>query len=55
MSAERIADRVRALSGGKLDIAVYAAGEVVPAFEALTAELDRWEALTLSADYPGQQ
>jgi hypothetical protein len=22
---------------------------------ALTAELDRWEALTLSADYPGQQ
>ncbi len=37
MSAERIADRVRALSGGKLDIAVYAAGEVVPAFEVLDA------------------
>ena len=37
MSAERIAERVRALSGGKLDIAVYAAGEVVPAFEVLDA------------------
>jgi TRAP-type mannitol/chloroaromatic compound transport system substrate-binding protein len=37
MSAERIAERIRALSGGKLDIAVYAAGEVVPAFEVLDA------------------
>src|SRR5215470_2780056 len=37
MSAERIADRVRALSGGRLDITVYAAGEVVPAFEVLDA------------------
>jgi TRAP-type mannitol/chloroaromatic compound transport system substrate-binding protein len=37
MSAERIADRVRAMSGGKLDISVSAAGEVVPAFEVLDA------------------
>jgi len=37
MSAERIAERVRALSGGKLDISVSAAGEVVPAFEVLDA------------------
>jgi TRAP-type mannitol/chloroaromatic compound transport system substrate-binding protein len=37
MSAERIAERVRTLSGGRLDIAVYAAGEVVPAFEVLDA------------------
>jgi TRAP-type mannitol/chloroaromatic compound transport system substrate-binding protein len=37
MSAERIAERVRALSGGRLDIAVHAAGEVVPAFEVLDA------------------
>ena len=37
ISAERIAERIRALSGGKLDIAVYAAGEVVPAFEVLDA------------------
>ena len=37
MSAERVADRVRALSGGRLDITVYAAGELVPAFEVLGA------------------
>ena len=37
MSAERVAERIRALSGGRLDIAVYAAGEVVPAFEVLDA------------------
>ncbi|HZP76330.1 MAG TPA: TRAP transporter substrate-binding protein [Pseudolabrys sp.] len=37
MSAERVADRIRTLSGGRLDIAVFAAGEVVPAFEVLDA------------------
>jgi TRAP-type mannitol/chloroaromatic compound transport system substrate-binding protein len=37
MSAERIAERVRSLSGGRIDITVYAAGEVVPAFEVLGA------------------
>jgi TRAP-type mannitol/chloroaromatic compound transport system substrate-binding protein len=37
MSAERIAERVRTLSGGRIDIAVFAAGEVVPAFEVLDA------------------
>jgi TRAP-type mannitol/chloroaromatic compound transport system substrate-binding protein len=37
MSAERIASRIRALSGGRLDIVVYAAGEVVPAFGVLDA------------------
>src|SRR6187431_3659730 len=37
MSAERVAERVRTLSGGRLDIAVHAAGEVVPAFEVLDA------------------
>jgi TRAP-type mannitol/chloroaromatic compound transport system substrate-binding protein len=37
MSAERIADRIRALSGGRIDITVYAAGEVVPAFGVLDA------------------
>src|SRR5882672_3424309 len=37
MSAERVADRIRALSGGKLDISVHAAGEIVPAFEVLDA------------------
>ena len=37
MSAERVAERIRALSGGRLDIVVSAAGEVVPAFEVLDA------------------
>jgi len=37
MSAERIAERIAALSGGRLQINVHAAGEVVPAFEVLDA------------------
>ncbi|MGE3149971.1 MAG: TRAP transporter substrate-binding protein [Pseudorhodoplanes sp.] len=37
MSAERVAERIRTLSGGRLDITVFAAGEVVPAFEVLDA------------------
>jgi TRAP-type mannitol/chloroaromatic compound transport system substrate-binding protein len=37
MSAERIAERMRALSNGAIDISVYAAGEIVPAFEVLGA------------------
>jgi TRAP-type mannitol/chloroaromatic compound transport system substrate-binding protein len=37
MSAERIASRIRALSAGRLDISVAAAGEVVPAFGVLEA------------------
>jgi TRAP-type mannitol/chloroaromatic compound transport system substrate-binding protein len=37
MSAERVAERIRVLSGGRLEISVSAAGEVVPAFEVLDA------------------
>jgi TRAP-type mannitol/chloroaromatic compound transport system substrate-binding protein len=37
MSAERVAERIRALSAGRLDITVSAASEVVPAFEVLDA------------------
>ena len=37
MSAERVAERVKALSGGRLEISVHAAGEIVPAFEVLDA------------------
>ncbi len=37
MSAERIAQRIGALSGGRLEISVSAAGEIVPAFEVLDA------------------
>jgi TRAP-type mannitol/chloroaromatic compound transport system substrate-binding protein len=37
MSAERVAERIRLLSGARLDITVHAAGEMVPAFEVLDA------------------
>ncbi len=37
MSAERVADRIKLLSGGRLEITVAAAGEIVPAFEVLDA------------------
>ncbi len=36
-SAQRVADRIEALSGGRLSIKLYAAGELVPAFEVLDA------------------
>jgi TRAP-type mannitol/chloroaromatic compound transport system substrate-binding protein len=37
MSAERIAERINASSGGWMRVTVFAAGEVVPAFEVLDA------------------
>jgi len=37
MSAERVAERIAALSGGRLQVQVHAAGEVVPALEVLDA------------------
>lgn len=37
VSAERVAERIQALSGGRMQVQVYAAGEVVPAFEVLDA------------------
>lgn len=37
MAPERLADDVRAMSGGRLDIKVYGAGELVPAFEVFDA------------------
>ena len=37
MSAERVAERISALSAGRLQIAVHAAGELVPALEVLDA------------------
>jgi TRAP-type mannitol/chloroaromatic compound transport system substrate-binding protein len=37
MSAERVAERIGALSGGRLQVTVHSAGEVVPAFEVLDA------------------
>lgn len=37
MSAERVAERINALSGGRIQISVHAAGELVPALETLDA------------------
>jgi TRAP-type mannitol/chloroaromatic compound transport system substrate-binding protein len=37
MSAERVAERISALSGGRLQVTVHAAGELVPALEVLDA------------------
>src|ERR1700761_5924963 len=37
VSAERLAERIGKLSGGRLEITVSAAGEIVPAFEVLDA------------------
>jgi TRAP-type mannitol/chloroaromatic compound transport system substrate-binding protein len=37
MSAERIAARIQGLSGGRIEITVHAAGEIVPAFGVLDA------------------
>ncbi len=37
MSAERVAERIGALSGGRFEVSVSAAGEIVPAFEVLDA------------------
>jgi len=37
MSAERIATRIKTMSAGRIDIAVHAAGEIVPAFGVLDA------------------
>jgi TRAP-type mannitol/chloroaromatic compound transport system substrate-binding protein len=37
VSAQRLADRIGSLSGGRLEITVSAAGEIVPAFEVLDA------------------
>src|SRR3984957_19091540 len=37
MSAEQVAERIASLSGGRIEITVSAAGEVVPAFEVLDA------------------
>jgi TRAP-type mannitol/chloroaromatic compound transport system substrate-binding protein len=37
MSAERVAERIGTLSAGRVQVTVFAAGEVVPAFEVLDA------------------
>jgi TRAP-type mannitol/chloroaromatic compound transport system substrate-binding protein len=36
-TAQRLADRITAMSGGRLEVELYAAGELVPAFETMDA------------------
>jgi TRAP-type mannitol/chloroaromatic compound transport system substrate-binding protein len=50
-SAERVARLVRVMSGGELDIRVYAAGEVVGAFEVFDAVASGAADLYHAADY----
>lgn len=49
--AERFAQRINTMSGGKLDVKVYAAGEMVPAFEAFNAVRDGKAEMSHSASY----
>ncbi|MCU0881274.1 MAG: TRAP transporter substrate-binding protein [Hyphomonadaceae bacterium] len=51
VSAERVAERARELSGGTLDIRVYAAGELVGAFEVFDAVATGSADLYHSAEY----
>ena len=37
VAASRVGERIEALSGGQMEVSVYAAGELVPAFEAFDA------------------
>ena len=37
VTAQRLADRITALTGGRIEVEVFAAGEIVPAFEVLDA------------------
>ena len=50
-SAERMAERCAAMSGGKLTIKVYAAGELVPAFESFDAVSSGTADISHSAAY----
>ncbi|MCZ8314543.1 TRAP transporter substrate-binding protein DctP [Phreatobacter sp.] len=50
-SAQRIADRIRNLSGGRIEVQVFAAGEVVPAFAVHEAVGNRTVELGHSASF----
>ena len=54
MSAERVAERIRRLSAGRIDISVNAAGEVVPAFGVLEAVGNGVAEMGHSAAFYGQ-
>ena len=49
--AQRIADRIAALTDGRMEVRLYAAGELVPAFEAFDAVRDGIAEMTHDAAY----
>jgi TRAP-type mannitol/chloroaromatic compound transport system substrate-binding protein len=49
--AQRLADRITAASGGRLTVQVYAAGELVPALQALDAVIDGSAEMSHGAAY----
>jgi TRAP-type mannitol/chloroaromatic compound transport system substrate-binding protein len=49
--AERFAQRIRTMSGGTLDVKVYAAGELVPPFESFNAVRDGKAEMSHSVSY----
>jgi len=49
--AQRICDRIGALSDGRMEVRLYAAGELVPAFEAFDAVRDGIAEMTHDASY----
>eukprot|EP00581_Thalassiosira_minuscula_P037017 CAMPEP_0184466080 /NCGR_PEP_ID=MMETSP0740-20130409/64678_1 /TAXON_ID=385413 /ORGANISM="Thalassiosira miniscula, Strain CCMP1093" /LENGTH=115 /DNA_ID=CAMNT_0026841069 /DNA_START=224 /DNA_END=567 /DNA_ORIENTATION=+ len=50
-AAQRVADRINALSDGQMEVNVYAAGELVPAFEAFDAVASGNADMYHGADY----
>ena len=51
VGAQRLADRITAASGGRLTVQVYAAGELVPALQALDAVIDGSAEMSHGAAY----
>jgi TRAP-type mannitol/chloroaromatic compound transport system substrate-binding protein len=51
VGAQRLADRITAASGGRLTVQVYAAGELVPALQAIDAVIDGSAEMSHGAAY----
>lgn len=51
IGAQRLADRIRSASGGRLNIQVFAAGEMVPGLQALDAVIDGSAEMSHGASY----
>ncbi|PKP67586.1 MAG: ABC transporter substrate-binding protein, partial [Alphaproteobacteria bacterium HGW-Alphaproteobacteria-8] len=49
--AQRVADRITAVSGGRIEVKLFAAGELVPAFESFDAVATGAAEMYHGADY----